>query len=62
MSRIIEVTVTPKGETTVQTKGYEGAECLNASRFLEDALGVKTTDRKSAEFYSAVPAEQQLRQ
>jgi hypothetical protein len=62
MSRIIEVTVTPKGETTVQTKGYEGAECLNASRFLEDALGVKTTDRKSAEFYSAVPAKQQLRQ
>ena len=61
MARIIEVTVTLKGETTVQTKGYEGADCLKASQFLDDALGVKTADRKSAEFYGAVPAEQQVR-
>lgn len=62
MARIIEVTVTPKGETTVQTKGYQGSDCLKASRFLEEALGVTTADRKSVEFYDAVPAEQQLRQ
>jgi hypothetical protein len=62
MARIIEVTVTPKGETTVQTKGYQGSDCLKASRFLEEALGVTTADHKSAEFYDAVPAEQQLRQ
>ena len=62
MSRIIEVTVSTKGETTVQTKGYEGSDCLRASRFLEEALGVTTTDCKSAEYYEAVPAEQQLRQ
>ena len=62
MSRIIEVIVSTKGETTVQTKGYEGSDCLRASRFLEVALGVTTTDRKSAEYYEAVPAEQQLRQ
>ena len=32
--RIIEVTVSPQGETTVQTKGYAGADCLQASKFL----------------------------
>ena len=37
MSRIIEVIVSTKGETTVQTKGYEGSDCLRASRFLEEA-------------------------
>ena len=45
MPRIIEVIVSPAGETTVQSKGYPGAECFRATRFLEDALGVKTSDR-----------------
>jgi hypothetical protein len=35
MSRIIEITVSPTGETTVQTKGYVGSDCIAASRFVE---------------------------
>lgn len=31
MSRIIEVLISPKGETQVQTKGYAGSECVGAS-------------------------------
>jgi hypothetical protein len=62
MPRIIEVVVSPTGETTVQTKGYAGADCLQASKFLEQALGVTTNDRKTAEFHQAESAEQQLRQ
>ena len=37
MPRLIEVLVSPQGETTVQTKGYAGPDCLQASRFLEQA-------------------------
>ena len=37
MSRIIEVTVSPKGETSIQTTGYQGGDCLQASKFLEKA-------------------------
>ena len=37
MPRIIEVTVSPKGEVTIETKGYAGAGCLQASKFLEQA-------------------------
>ena len=62
MSRIIEVVVSPTGETTVQTKGYAGADCLQASRFLEQALGVPTAERKTAEFYETEAARQQARQ
>ena len=51
MPRVIEVVVSPQGETTVQTKGYAGADCLQASKFLEQALGVVAADRKTAEFY-----------
>ena len=35
MSRVIEVIVSPQGETTVQTKGYAGSECQQASKFLD---------------------------
>jgi hypothetical protein len=54
MPRIIEVTVSPKGETTIQTKGYTGSECFGASKFLEQALGVKAADRPTAEFYESL--------
>ena len=62
MSRVIEVTVSPQGEVTVQTKGYAGADCLQASRFLEQALGMTTADHKTAEYYTTTEASQQVRQ
>ena len=62
MPRIIEVTVSPQGETTVQTKGYSGGDCLQASKFLEQALGVVASDKNTPEFYQATPAQQQLTQ
>ena len=62
MPRIIEVTVSPTGEATVQTKGYAGADCLRASKFLEQALGVVAADRTTAEFYQQAAARQQIQQ
>jgi hypothetical protein len=62
MPRVIEVTVSPQGEATVQTKGYAGPDCLQASRFLEQALGVATADRKTAEFHQTAPAQQHVQQ
>jgi hypothetical protein len=62
MSRIIEVTVSPTGETSVQTKGYAGSDCLQASSWLERALGVATADRKTADYYQTVQTEQQIQQ
>jgi hypothetical protein len=62
MSRVIEVTVSPTGETTVQTKGYAGSECLSASKFLESALGIATADRKTAEFYQQESTAQPVQQ
>jgi hypothetical protein len=57
MARVIEVVVSPTGEATVQTKGYTGTDCLRASKFLEQALGTATADRKTEEFYQPVTAE-----
>lgn len=62
MPRIIEITVSPNGETTVQTKGFAGSECTLASQFLEKALGVVSSDQKTIEFYSLTPIQQQIQQ
>jgi len=55
----IEIIVTPTGQTSLQTLGFTGASCQQASRFLEDALGQKTSDRRTAEFYQTTSIEQQ---
>ena len=62
MPRIIKVTVSPRGEATVQTKGYTGGDCLAASKFLEQALGLAVADTKTAEFYQGQQSEQALPQ
>ena len=58
MPRIIEVVVSPKGETTIQTKGYAGSDCLKASKFLEQALGIPVNERKTSEFYETTEIAQ----
>lgn len=60
MPHLIEVVVSPTGETTVQTRGYAGAACQQASRFLEQALGRVTCEQKTGEFYATEPVEQHL--
>lgn len=62
MNRIIEVTVSPKGETSIQTKGYAGGDCLQASKFLEQTLGVVAKDVKTGEFYAATQTDQHVEQ
>ncbi len=47
----IEIIVSPDGKTTVQTKGFAGASCQDASRLIEEALGRKTGERLTPEFY-----------
>lgn len=60
---VIEIIVNPAGQTTVQTKGFSGATCRDASRALENALGLVEQDRPTAEMYERAPAEHQpLRQ
>ena len=37
--KTIEIIVSPKGETTVTTRGFSGSSCREASKFVEQALG-----------------------
>jgi hypothetical protein len=60
--RTIEVTVSPAGETRVETRGFAGGECREASRFVEQALGARAAESLTAEFYQGQEARQDLRQ
>jgi hypothetical protein len=62
MPRTIEVIVSPKGETKLQTKGFAGGDCLQASKFLEEALGIPLSESKTAEYYEAANNEQHVQQ
>ncbi|WP_459556841.1 DUF2997 domain-containing protein [Lacunimicrobium album] len=50
MPQII-VTITPQGTPTVATLGFSGSSCQKATAELEAALGTKTQERLTAEFY-----------
>jgi hypothetical protein len=50
--QIIEVIVSPTGETKLQTKGFAGASCQQASKFLEAALGLRASEQLTAEYHA----------
>jgi hypothetical protein len=60
MSRVIEVIVSPTGETKIETKGYAGSGCSQASKFLENALGVVESDVRTSEFYQTTEQQQEV--
>lgn len=59
MSKVIQVVVSPKGETKVETMGFTGSSCQDASRALEEALGARTGETLTGDYYAA-SGEQQI--
>lgn len=60
--RTIEVIISPKGEPRIETKGFAGSSCQEVSRFLEQALGAKLSDKPTPEFYQTQPQGQAIQQ
>ncbi|QDU92341.1 DUF2997 domain-containing protein [Lignipirellula cremea] len=58
--RIIDVIVSPTGETRVETQGFHGATCREASAFLEQALGQRASEQLTSEFHATSSHEQRL--
>lgn len=60
--KTIEIAVNPNGETKVETKGFTASACREASRFVEQALGARSAEALTSEFYQAQEAGQELKQ
>ena len=61
MTQVIEIIVSPDGQARIETKGFAGASCRDASRFIEQALGQKAGEQLTAEFHQAQPTQQMVR-
>ena len=59
MSQTIEILITPEGRTSVQTLGFSGPSCREASKFIEQALGQRLAERVTAEFHQSQTTQQQ---
>jgi len=53
MSQRITVEISAEGAVTVQTSGFAGASCQQATKALEAALGTVVSDTKTPEFHQA---------
>lgn len=50
--KMMKVTVTPQGETKIETTGFAGSECQAATRDFERAMGVVTDETLTNEYYT----------
>jgi hypothetical protein len=53
--KIVEITISSKGESVIHTKGFSGSSCRQASRPFEEALGLVAADQPTAEMYESQP-------
>ncbi|MCU0772427.1 MAG: DUF2997 domain-containing protein [Verrucomicrobia bacterium] len=61
MNRSIEIIVLPTGEIKIDAVGFKGADCEQATRFLEEALGVVNHRAKKPEYHQSRTAKRQQR-
>ena len=60
--KTIEIIVSPDGQTHVETKGFAGTDCRQASEFIEQALGHRTGEQLTAEFHAPENQPQRLQE
>ena len=56
--KTIEIIVSPCGGSTIETKGFAGSSCQQASRFLEEALGNRLGERLTPEWFQGQTSHQ----
>lgn len=59
--KTIEIIVSPKGDSRLETKGFAGDSCREASKFIEVALGKVAAEQLKPEFYERSQNEESIR-
>ncbi len=53
MNRSIEIVIAPDGGITIDAVGFKGADCDQATKFLEQVLGVTAVKRRKPEYHQS---------
>ncbi len=57
----ITISISPMGEVTVKAQGYQGSTCEEATRALEEALGVTQSRRRTPDYDLRIEESQHVR-
>ena len=57
MPPMIDVLISPTGETKIQTHGFSGPACQQATKALEAALGLTQSETLTAEYHQSATEE-----
>ena len=57
--KTITIIVDPMGQTEIETTGFTGEACRDATRQLERALGVSTSETLTTEYHAAQATSEQ---
>lgn len=52
--KTIVIIVTSDGQSRLETRGFTGSHCRDASRFLEGALGKVSSEQLTAEYHQSI--------
>jgi len=55
----LEISITPEGEVKIEVKGVKGADCLEVTKDIEEALGVVKNREHTSEYYQQPVEEKQ---
>jgi hypothetical protein len=58
-NRTIEIIVSPNGDISINTIGFKGADCEQATWALEEALGVVSKRVKKPEYHASTTTQRQ---
>ena len=61
MNRSIEIFIAPDGTLTIDAIGFKGADCDQATKFLEQALGLTAEKRRKPEYHQTTRRQNQQR-
>ncbi len=59
MNRSIEIIIAPDGGITIDAVGFKGADCDQATKFLEQALGAAKQKRRKPEYHQSTRRQNQ---
>ncbi|WP_339735876.1 DUF2997 domain-containing protein [uncultured Gimesia sp.] len=52
--KTINIIFSTDGQSRIETRGFTGSQCKDASRFLETALGKVSSEQLTAEYHQTV--------
>lgn len=61
MKRTIEIIICPDGTLSVDAVGFKGADCEQATKFLESALGLPGEKQRKPEYHQTTRQQHQQR-